>query len=52
LPHKTYAISLNIIFMSSLYFSGLPILLYFALIGFINLYLIEKFLLVKYYSKS
>lgn len=51
LPLKAYAITLNMIFINMLFFTGMPILLIFAMVCFLGTYFVEKYLILNYYSK-
>eukprot|EP00828_Plagiopyla_frontata_P043194 TRINITY_DN6674_c0_g1_i2.p1 TRINITY_DN6674_c0_g1~~TRINITY_DN6674_c0_g1_i2.p1 ORF type:complete len:345 (+),score=40.99 TRINITY_DN6674_c0_g1_i2:99-1037(+) len=46
-----YALALNIIFVSLFYSSGMPLLLLFASFSLALQYLVEKYLILRYYSK-
>lgn len=51
LIHFKYALNMNIIFVTMMFGTGLPILFPIALISFIIIYILENFMLLKVYKK-
>ena len=49
--HFKYSMILNIIYVTMMYGVGMPVLFYYALVSFICLYLVEKFMLYYGYRK-
>ena len=49
---STYGSTLNIIFISFFYFTGMPVLVIFTFIHFFLTFIIEKKLIISHYSKS
>jgi len=49
---KTYGSTLNIVFITLFYFTGMPVLVIFCLVHFFFTYVAEKYLIINHYSKS
>ena len=49
---EKYAINLNAVFIALFYFTALPVLLPIVMLSLLTNYLVEKYMIIKYYSKS